>query len=75
MEKNDIDISVKNVGSVSWENYIRRIIQSGDDVISRMRWKLFYFKRNKRKKQQQRLRDNETYDNVIDNHEGYDQKE
>ena len=50
MEKFDIDISLKNIGSVSWKTYENMMINSIEDLIHRMRWRLYHFKKDKRRK-------------------------
>ena len=51
MENLNIDISTKNIGFASWETFEKRMIESNEVLVSHMRWKLFHFKKNKRKKQ------------------------
>ena len=50
MEKFDIDISLKNIGSVSWKTYENMMINSIEDLVHRMRCRLYHFKKDKRRK-------------------------
>ena len=64
MEKLDVNVSIKNVGSVSWDTYERYMIEAGEDLVTRIRWKYFHFKRNKRRKKPRNLELEENEDNV-----------
>ena len=67
MEKLDIDISLKNIGSVSWNIYEKICVDSIEDLIYRMRWKYYHFKKDKRRKNAQNIvMDNQTQFNYVD---------
>ena len=51
MEKLSINMSTKNIGFTCWNTYEKYMIDSYEDLIQTMRWKLFHFKLKKRKKQ------------------------
>ena len=50
MKKFPLDISTKNIGYTHWNTYEKYFIESYEDLIQTMRWKLYHFKLKKRKK-------------------------
>ena len=61
MERFDPNMSTKNIGFIHWDTYLKRILDSVQDVISRMRWKLFFYKQKKKKPNQRNQTDDQNH--------------
>ena len=69
MEKFDLSISTKNIGYIGWDSYEKKMMDSGIELICKMRWKIFYYKEKLKTKglhiNQNSMNNNEFYESII----------